>query len=145
MKYYYRDPDYGDWVGIDNGPFSKRVSGNTEDQAATDGTQRINPPPDGNPAWYVGDGLQWRKDPVRTPSIMREGLHALVGLFSAALLAFNPVAAVILFVGFLAYEITEGLRIRDWAYRDIGGYLYGFSVGSVVLICLHMLGWWVFT
>ena len=78
---------------------------------------------------------------MRTPGVMREGIHAFVGLFNAALLAFNPVAAAILFVGFLAYEITEGQRIRDWAYRDIGGHLVGFAVGSIVFIGLHMLGW----
>ena len=145
MTYYYRDTDYGDWVTINAGAHPKRVFGGTMAEAAADGTQRINPPPDGNPAWYVGDGFQWRKEPVRAPGVWREGMHAFVGLFNAALLVFNPVAAVILFIGFLVYEITEGLRIRDWAYRDIGGHLFGFAAGSVVLICLHLLGWLVFS
>ena len=40
--------------------------------------------------------------------------------------------------GFLAYEITEGLRIRDWAYRDVGGWLTGFS------LCVFAgVLWWV--
>ena len=143
MTYFYRDPDYGDWVTISTGTtHPERVSWDTMERASNGGVNlRINPPPDGNPAWYVGDGFQWRKEPVRTPGFMREGIHAFVGLFNAALLAFNPVAAAILFVGFLAYEITEGQRIRDWAYRDIGGHLVGFAVGSIVFIGLHMLGW----
>ena len=28
------------------------------------GATRTSPPPDENPAWYIGDGGQWRKDPV---------------------------------------------------------------------------------
>ena len=142
MKYYYRDPDYGDWVTISTGAHPERVSWDTMERASSGGVNhRINPPPDGNPAWYIGDGLQWRKEPVRTPGIGREGMHTFVGLFNAALLAFNPVAAAIVFVGFLAYEITEGLRIRDWAYRDIGGHLIGFAVGSTILVCLQILSW----
>ena len=144
VPYCYRDPDYGDWVVISEGAYPTRAAQDMV-QPSEDEAQRINPPPDSNPAWYVGDGFQWRKEPVRTPGVMREGIHAIVGLFNAALLAFNPVAAVILFVGFLAYEITEGLRIRDWAYRDIGGHLVGFAVGSTVLVGLliarQMLGW----
>ena len=102
------------------------------------GATRTSPPPDENPAWYIGDGGQWRKDPVRRWAWQREGMHAVVGalaglLIVAALFGQLPhglaLGAVgIMFTGFLAYEITEGLRIRDWAYRDVGGWLTGFSV-----------------
>ena len=141
MTYYYRDPDYSNWVVISAGAHPERWSYSTMEEAKSGLVQRINPPPDSNPAWYIGDGFQWRKEPVRTPGIWREGMHTFVGLFNAALLAFNPVAAAIVFVGFLAYEITEGLRIRDWAYRDIGGHLIGFAVGSTILVCLQILSW----
>ena len=35
---------------------------------------------------------------------------------------------------FIAYDITEDRRIRDWAYRDIGGYLAGFTIVITVLV-----------
>ena len=103
------------------------------------GVTRTSPPPDENPAWYIGDGGQWRKDPVHRWAWQREGMHAVVGrpgrpsdrrrpLRPASSTASHWGAVGIMFTGFLAYEITEGLRIRDWAYRDVGGWLTGFSV-----------------
>ncbi len=93
-------------------------------------------PPDDNPGWYRGDGGQWRLDPVRKPSLMREGIHALLGAVVAALPFLDALAGVdlaqlltaqaLITILFLAYEITEGWRIRDWCYRDVGGFLMGF-------------------
>ena len=101
-------------------------------------------PPTSNPGWYRGDSGQWRLDPVRRPSFWREGQHAILGVF-IGLLPFlvhswglsagfeaTLVAQVLVTLLFLAYEITEGWRIRDFAYRDIGGYLGGFVVGVCV-------------
>ncbi len=95
--------------------------------------------------WYIGDGGQLRRDPVRKLRWDREGIHALVGLFAAVLLSYadNPAliaGSVMFFVGFLAYEITEGWRIKDWAYRDIGGYLVGLGVGLAAATALGQLG-----
>ena len=98
--------------------------------------------PTDNPGWYRGDGGQWRLDPVRRPKWDREGIHAIAGMFTAGLLALGIVSgAVIFFIGFLAYEITEGWRIRDWAYRDIGGYLIGLAIGLSVMAAFEVWAW----
>ena len=114
---------------------------------------RINPPPDSGPAWWW-TGKQWRKNPPRKPSIDREGIHLLIGLFFAALpwiaqdfgftLAFWGLMAVqgMAIVLFLAYEITEGWRIKDWAYRDIGGFFIGAAIPPAwVTFAIINKGW----
>ena len=50
-------------------------------------------------------------------------------------------AACIIFIGFLAYEITEGIRIHDWAYRDIGGHLIGFTGYTAARMGLNWFVW----
>ena len=107
-------------------------------------------PPNGNPNWYRGDGGQWRLPPVGC-SWKREGIHAAFGgVFGAfpmvsilgatwELLAASIAVQFLGVVLFLAYQITEGLRIRDWAYRDIGGFLTGFTLAAMAG---GGLAWW---
>lgn len=61
----------------------------------------------------------------------REGIHAPVGAAVAGLLwrRYRDEAFVAL-VLFLAYEISEGYRIKDGAFRDIGAAAFGY--GAVV-------------
>ena len=33
---------------------------------------------------------------------------------------------------FLRYEETEEAEIRDWAYRDIGGYMAGITITGML-------------
>ena len=140
--FYYKDPDYGDWIVLGPGKNPMRESYPTE-EAIWGAPDRINPPPDSNPAWYIGDGQQWRKEPVRILKWDREGIHGILGLIVGALF---PLAAIVpeiphwYSVGtvalvtflFLTYEITEGLRIRDWAYRDIGFFVVGLLVSTFI-------------
>ena len=44
--------------------------------------------------------------------------------------------AVLLFAGFILYEITEDWRINDQAYRDIQGFVIGLGAGAVVQVLL---------
>ena len=111
-------------------------------------------PPTSNPGWYRGDGGQWRLDPVKKATWWREGQHAVLGsvvglLFLLAAydrdIAFPAISLASVFtVLFLAYEITEGWRIRDWAYRDIGGYMTGLLisgfVGILVVLSIALSG-----
>jgi len=138
-RYVYDDSNQGGSVVVRQGstkraPYPNRLAALRDHPGAT----RTSPPPDENPAWYIGDGGQWRKDPVSRWTWQREGMHAVVGALSgllivAALFGHLPQGLALgvvglMLAGFLAYEITEGLRIRDWAYRDVGGWLAGFSV-----------------
>ena len=116
--------------------------------------ERRGPPPTADPIWYVDHHGIWRCDPVRKPEPFREGIHALLGI-AAALISVLPLVrdidgweksvafglSFILVLLFLAYEITEGFRIRDWAYRDIGGFLIGYFVCSIVGSMLLLFPW----
>ena len=44
--------------------------------------------------------------------------------------------AVLLFAGFILYEITEDEEINDQAYRDIQGFVIGLGVGAVGTVLL---------
>ena len=147
----YDDPNRGDSVVVREGStqrvrFPNLLAAIREHPGAT----RTSPPPDGNPAWYIGGGGQWRKDPVGLWAWKREGIHAVLGvlcglLIVAALFGQVPQGLAlgtvsIMLAGFLAYEVTEGLRIRDWAYRDVGGWLTGFSACVFAGVL-----WWVST
>ena len=153
IYYHYIDPTYRDWVVLRAGkdPERMRFIAHPEVPIGTIlGTQipdarhyRIHPPKDSSPAWYVeGEGhrIRWRKEPERSWSMTREGMHMGVGAIVGVLLMLTqfgiPWSAVlgvqaIATLLFLAYEITEGIRILDMAYRDIGGYLTGFLVTSI--------------
>lgn len=151
--YHYLDPIYHDWILLRAGKDPERIRYNVQPNAhigaglAIDFPNaehyRIHPPKDSSPAWYVeGEGhrIRWRKEPERSWSFTREGMHMGVGAIVGALLMLTqfsiPWSAVlgvqaIVTLLFLAYEITEGIRILDMAYRDIGGYLTGFLVTSI--------------
>ena len=146
LRYYYEDPNYYDWVMITPGVFPDRLYAKEASDllkaspVPLDRVARINPPPDANPEWYVGKGLQWRKEPVRQPELMREGVHGAFGAFNALLVLVNPVLAAMLFSGFIVYEVIEGLRLKDHAYRDVGGALVGVGVVGAVLGVLKLFG-----
>ena len=44
--------------------------------------------------------------------------------------------AVLLFAGFILYEVTEDEEINDQAYRDIQGFVIGLGAGTVVQVLL---------
>ena len=160
-KWYYRGtPTTATGLSITEGENPKRehIAGELIGTAAAyhlfDETYtRINPPPDSGPDWWW-TGKRWRKSPPRKPGLDREGIHLLAGLLFAALpwiawwfgfhTVFWGLMAVqgMALVTFLAYEITEGWRIKDWAYRDIGGYLVGSAIPPTYVV-FHILnrGW----
>ena len=103
----------------------------------------INPPPDDNPSWFISpDSLTWRRAATHG-GLQRFWMHAALGLFVGAIpptawwfvhMSLTTVAlvgAALVTWCFLRYEETEGQRIRDHAYRDIGGYLNGLVVGGL--------------
>ena len=44
--------------------------------------------------------------------------------------------AILLFAGFILYEITEDWRINDWAFRDLEGFAIGLTVGAIAQVLL---------
>ena len=124
-------------------------------EALVEGTYRwTHSPPGPSEDYYIGEGGQQRLEPVRGVNPMREGIHAVLGFgvvavsaglatafgwafkrsqddFEAPVLLAIAVSYICTWL-FLRYEETEGQRIRDWAYRDIGGYLVGWLAGAAI-------------
>ena len=44
--------------------------------------------------------------------------------------------AILLFAGFILYEVTEDEEINDQAYRDIQGFVIGLGVGAIAQVLL---------
>ena len=104
----------------------------------------VQPPPPGA-GWRIGDAGQWRRDPVRKFAWGREGQHFALGLLLAIVsasgiifeelhIAYGLAIGAQVKIGFIVYEISEGWRIRDQAYRDIGPAFVGYLVGGIIVI-----------
>ena len=101
--------------------------------------------------WYVGRAGQLRRK-VASWMLDRQGVHIPVGLAVSWLLFLYPldvspsvqaaswIAGMLVFVGFILYEITEDHEINDEAYRDIQGFTIGLGAGAVAQILLRTLG-----
>lgn len=60
-------------------------------------------------------------------------LHTVPGGFTAWLITQNPVAGVLFFLGFMVYELNEDWSIKDQAWKDLKGWLWGFALAAYVL------------
>ena len=68
-------------------------------------------------------------------------LHIPVGLVTVVAAIVRPVLAICLLVGFLAYELNEDFHIKDNAWVDIAGYLWGLAIGSMILFLILLGGY----
>ena len=64
---------------------------------------------------------------------MRALIHVPVGAFNAWLLHQEPTAGIIFALFFLVYELNEDWRIRDQAWKDLKGWLWGFALTAYVI------------
>ena len=90
---------------------------------------------------YISETTQQRRwrapDVIRNFRWDREGVHFPVGVIIAALTYAGQFhAAWMVLTFFLAYEISEGWRIRDGAFRDIGAAFIAFLVAYGVALAL---------
>ena len=69
-------------------------------------------------------------------------LHIPVGLLLTWLTTFNPVLAVLFFLGFAMYELNEDYYLKDQAWKDVAGLLWGIGFGSAYLIISKFLLEW---
>ena len=85
---------------------------------------------------------RWRApDVIRGFRWDREGVHLPVGFIIAGLLwAGMTHYAYITFAFFLAYEISEGWRIRDGAFRDLGAAMVGFLIVTAIVFGMKVFG-----
>ena len=87
-----------------------------------------------NPKRYRGEHGQLRLPavPLSVEEAIKQAQHIVVGAAPVGLLflGLSP-AAWMLFIGILAYQVTEQWLIRDSAYRDIRGYLLGLGAAML--------------
>ena len=67
---------------------------------------------------------------------MRLLQHIPVGAFNAWLLHEATPTGVIFFLGVMIYQLDECFHLKDQAWRDIKGYLWGLAIAAYVLILL---------
>lgn len=99
---------------------------------------------------YIGRAGQLR---YKVPRWMvdRQVAHIPVGLAVSWLVFLWPLdlssdvlwgarlTALLVFVGFILYEVTEDWKINDWAFRDIEGCVIGLGAGAVAQVLLTAL------
>ena len=152
--YHFRDED-GDWVVLKAGADGARHKQTAEPQTGN----RTSPPPDENPGWYIDkDSLHWRKEPVSFVRMVVIGFTLLPslgippivlgvvtgGVLMIPLLATFTVAgtavcitvALMIALLFGVYAIEKEKAINSDAYVEIGGYLLGFFLISILSVAL---------
>ena len=69
---------------------------------------------------------------------MRAWLHVPVGIACAALALVSQVLPLVFCLAFIAYELNEDRHIKDQAWRDLSGFLWGIAAGSVAMAAAHL-------
>ena len=67
---------------------------------------------------------------------MRLLIHIPVGAFNAWLLHDATMTGIIFSLGFMVYELNEDWRIKDQAWKDLAGWLWGFALAAALLALL---------
>ena len=57
--------------------------------------------------------------------------HVIGGVLTAVASYVNPTLAIMLFASFIIYELDEGWRLSDAAYKDILEYMIGLYAGFI--------------
>lgn len=66
-------------------------------------------------------------------------LHIPLGLLSCLLVYVHWVLSIGFVILFLGYELNEDLCIKDEAWKDIKGMLWGIGIGGVILFILKLI------
>jgi cytochrome b subunit of formate dehydrogenase len=64
--------------------------------------------------------------------------HFVGGGVALLLSAISPFASILLFAGFMIYELNEDYHITDQAFKDILEFLLGMYMAAIL-----MLWWWL--
>ncbi len=62
-------------------------------------------------------------------------LHLPVGAFNAWLFSQGPALGAAFLLMFAVYELNEDMRLKDGAWKDIAGWLWGYAI---YLVLLHL-------
>ena len=77
---------------------------------------------------------------VSNEDVGRVLLHVPLGILTCALWYVHPALAVIFAAGFIIYEKQQDKYVKDQAWKDIKGWLWGIGIIGVVLFVLKLLG-----
>ena len=83
----------------------------------------------------LSDRLPKRDSPARF------WMHVPAGIGTVLAITVSPLAAIMVFVAFLVYEIVEDWRIGDHGYIDVAGFIGGIWAGIVILFVIQKLEW----
>lgn len=68
-------------------------------------------------------------------------IHVPIGLITGWIISlgdfFLVTIGVLFYIGFLRYELNEDFCIKDYAYPDIAGSLWGLVIYVVIWKCIH--------
>lgn len=73
---------------------------------------------------------------MKPRDLIRWALHLPIGAIIAyAILRIDPTFGVMIGIFFLAYEILEDIRVRDWSFKDVFGSLISMiATGFIITI-----------
>lgn len=69
---------------------------------------------------------------------MRAWLHVPVGMACAALSFASQTLPLAFCIAFIAYELNEDRHIRDQAWKDLAGFLWGLAAGGLAIVSSHL-------
>lgn len=66
-------------------------------------------------------------------------VHYLWGILISIVALLSPTLSVLMFTGFIIYELDEEWHIRDKSYADIREMLVGMGIGVVIDIIIKII------
>lgn len=73
-----------------------------------------------------------------SPNTYRALIHAPVGVVTAFLCFTLPIIGALLFTAFMFYELNEDMHLKDQAWIDIKGFIWGLAVLGCLLAGLRL-------
>jgi len=67
-------------------------------------------------------------------------MHVPLGLLMCLLGWIAWWLVIVFFVGFAIYELDEDFHLRDGAYTDLKGMLWGIAIGGIIMFGLKLGG-----
>lgn len=68
----------------------------------------------------------------------RFGLHFPVGVGALFLTLWKPEIGITAAVLFLAYEVIQDWRKKDWSFKDVYGFVFGYYVPAIIMRILAL-------
>ena len=70
----------------------------------------------------------------------RNAFHYVAGAIAGWLVIIIPIAGLALMLSFMAYEVCQDWRKKDWSFRDILEFVIAYFVASTLALILYYTG-----